>query len=329
MILEQDSNQDINTALFLMASLSPKVKESIDLELYKQTADSDGSTDQYILDDAFLNFIRDIETIGLSLSFDYSDLTEDMSKLFKFLKFTSYLLPNSLYDILKTDIKIRECVDHILSGSLGEDNTLIQVYLSELGGLDGQDPLVPELTETLDEYYPIISQTEIFTDYIKTIHGLVLSERLIVESDHQTHEIFRNKARDLIGRFSDAVNVFSDQAIYDQLCTFQNWFIKDLTAPVNFIDYNYIFGVDKNTLPEDLVEGHTQKRYHYEVSHLWCMAYYQVRKLEVFEVHKTIMSCFFYACCETKSEYLQKKDSLNKTYPLSESNDPIILLYQE
>lgn len=329
MILEQDSNQDINTALFLMASLSPKVKESIDLELYRQTADSDGSTDQYILDDAFLNLIRDIETIGLSLSFDYSDLTEDMSKLFKFLKFISYLLPNSLYDILKTDVKIRECIDHILNGSLGDDNTLIQVYLSELGGLDGQDPLVPELTETLDEYYPIISQTEMFTDYIKTIHGLVISERLVVESDHQTHEIFRNKARDLIGRFSDAVNVFSDQEIYDQLCNFQNWFIKDLTAPANFIDYNYLFAIDKDTLPDDLVEGYTQKLYHYEVSHLWCMPYYQVRKLEVLDVHKAIMSCFFYACSETKSEYVQKRDSLDKTYPLLESKDPIILLYQE
>ncbi len=329
MILETESNQDINTALFLMASLSPKVKESIDLELYKQTADSDGSTDQYILDDAFLNLIRDIETIGLSLSFDYSDLTEDMSKLFKFLKFASYLLPNSLYDILKTDVKIRECINHILSGSLGEDNTLIQVYLSELGGLDGQDPLVPELTETLDEYYPIISQTEMFTDYIKRIHELVLSERLVVESDHQTHELFRNKARDLIGRFSDAVNVFSDQEIYDQLCTFQNWFIKDLTSPANFIDYNYIFAIDKDTLPEDLIEGHNQKLYHYEVSHLWCMPYYQVRKLEVSNVHKTIISCFFYACCITKNEYAQKRDSLNKAYPSLESNDPIILLYQE
>ena len=320
---------DRNTALFLMASLSPKVKETIELELYRQTADSDGSSEQYVLEESFLNLVRDLETLGLILTIDYSEIVEELSTIYDFIRFVSYLLPNSLYEILRTQPKIRECVRCILEGSLGNHETLIQTYLSQLGGLDGEPALVPHLTPVLERYYSYVGQTATFTDYFRHLMELLSTERLAVEYTEDDHKAYRDTIRDFLGRFSDAVNLFSAHPLYDPLCRIQDRLIKDLAAHDNFADYRYIFVERPDQLPEDLVEGYHRRWYHYKVSHPWCLEYFSLRKLLVKPEQILAIFCFLYAHHETKDAY-EKEAALVR---IGVSNDhpdtPILNLYQE
>jgi hypothetical protein len=328
-ILSTDTNVSANYALFLMASLSPKVKDMVDLELYRQTADSDASTEQYILDNGLAEFIKDIESIGITLEIDYGHMSEDLPKLFTFIHLASYLLPNSLYNLVKTDTHVQECLQHILSGSLGDNETLVQTYLSELGGLDGQLALVPDLTDILDQMYPAISQTEIFTDYIKNILDLITQEKMAVESDSESHKAYQDVIRNLVGRMSDAVNLFSRKALFAQMCQIQNIFIRDLTSPVNFIAYNYIMTNTVETLPEDLGEGYKRKWYHYHVSHPWCLEYYKLRNLVPTPAQILITYCFAYALNPSRPLYEASVVELRQMYPSAEADSAITSLYQE
>jgi hypothetical protein len=312
-----------------MASLSPKVKEAIELETYRTTADSDGATDQYILNNVFLLLIKELEEIGLEFTVDYSDYTDELDKLFQFLQFVSYLLPNSLYGILKSDITFRKCVERILGGSLGADETLIQTYLSELGGLDGHEALVPELADTVDVFYPTAIQTSVFTDYMHTIYELVDTERMAVESDHETHTTYIGSIRDLVGRLSDAVNLFESDPEYAELCRIQNFIIKDFTSPTNFIDYNYLLNVAPESLPDELVAGYDRKWYHYRVSHAWCMPYHQVRDLHPSDAHYVMFFAFLYALHPTLAGYEKAGADILTIYPSNAAFNRIRHLYQD
>lgn len=329
MILDFNTDKTINSALFLITSLSPKAKEGIELELYRASADSDGSTDQFILEDAFGNLINDLQNIGIIVSFDYDNITDDLNKVFAFLHFASYLFPNSLYPLLKTQSDITTCIEHILTGSLGDEESLIQTYMSQLGGLDGQTALVPELTDTLDQLYPLISQTEIFSDYMKNLLDLVMQERLTVDADTHHHQDFRDFARTLITRLSDAVNTFADQPFYNRLCVIQNWIIKDLTSPSNFIAYHYLFNTDVTTLPDDLVAGYKKKWYEYFVSHMWCLDYYSVRKLVPGEGEVIMMYGFQYAYHHDVESYTKQVQTLKALYPSPAVEGVIATLYQD
>lgn len=329
MILDFNTDKTINTALFLMASLSPKVKESIDLELYRASADSDGATDHFILDDAFVNLIQDLSNIGITIEFDYTNITDDLTRVFDIIQVTAYLFPNSLYPILKTQPEIKACLEHIVSGSLGEEETFIQTYLSELGGLDGKTALVPELTDILDQLYPLISQTEVFSDYMKNLLALASQERMSIEADPHDHQDFRDASRTLIGRMSDAVNMFADQDFYTRLCVIQNWAIKDTTSPSNFIAYNYLFTTDPESLPVDLVAGYHKKWYEYYVSHIWCLDYHLVRKLTPSYGEVIMMYCFAYARYPKVEDYTKYVETLKTLYPSAAADQVIAHLYQD
>ena len=305
MIPSFESNEDINTALFIMASLSPKVKDSVELELYRQDADSDQSDEQYVLEDAFVNLIRDLEEIGVIFEIDYSTYCQEMGTLFSFLRLVTLLLPNSLYDVIKTNTKMRSLIDHINQGNLGDDQTTIQIYLSEIAGLDGNPPIYPELVDYIDEVYPMISQTSVFSDYFRNIDQLLSEERMMIESDHKRHIAYTSEIQERIGRLSDAVNLYSNDPRYDEICRIQNQIISDLTSPSNFHDYCYLFLESPETLPEDLIESYNRKWYYYRVSNPWCFEYYELRKQDVGPDSpiRPIIFCVAYALSDTIRKY--------------------------
>jgi hypothetical protein len=329
MMPSPESDQNINTALFLMASLSPKVREMIDLELYRQTADSDASTEQYILDSALGEFVKDIDSIGLALDIDYGHLSEDLPKLFQLIHLAGYLLPNGLYSVIKANGLVADCIRHVLDGSIGDNHTAIQTYLSELGGLDGQEALLPDLTDFIDEIYSSLSQTEVFTDYLRNLLDLVSQEKLVVESDSESHTAYRNHIKEIIARQSDAVNSFSQHPAYERLCRIQKCCINDLTAPSNFIAYNYIFTTPVETIPDDLLESYKRRWYQYYVSHSWGLDYFGIRKLTPTDTQIMMLYIFAYATCSTRSEYDSRAQALRHAYPSPETETQILALYSE
>jgi hypothetical protein len=291
--MDSDINTDLNSTIFLMATMSPRVRDSIDMELYRGTADQDGSTHQYILEDAFVCFMNDLETIGLKFEVDYSDYCSNAGLLFPFLRMCSYILPNTLYELIRTDSKIRNLIADIVKGNLGDDETPIQIYISELGGLDGQSPLVPELSDYLDQVFHYVNQTDTFSNYFKNMIELNLSEKLMIESDEEAHKKYNSFLKNLIGDLSDEVNTHDDKPYFDSLSNIQNKIIKDLISPENFHDYYYLFIENKHTLPEDLHESHDRKWFYYKVSHPWNLEYYFIRKdTAPDEVYKAIIDCF-------------------------------------
>jgi hypothetical protein len=331
MILNFEDNHDINAALFIMATISPKAKESIELELYR-ASNTDESNQQYVLEDAFSNLIKDLESIGLTFSIDYSNYCESMGLLFSFLRLNYYLLPSTLYETIRTDSKIKDLLTRIIQGDLGDNETPIEIYLSELVGLDGQIPIVPELTDFVDQIYTCISQNDIFTDYLRNLLQLTNEERFSIESDPIRHLEYTIKIKDIIGRLSDAVNLFENYNDYDKLCRLQNLIIRDFTAPTNFIEYSYILLETEETIPEDLVDRYIRKRYRYDVSHIWNVDYYILRKLPFSQTEAIMMLCFAYAMHPLESDYLAVFNKVNDAshIPAIISDNVLIAkLYQE
>ena len=334
MIPQIESDDAVNRALQSICDLSPTARNNIELELYKQNSDSDGSTNTFILDDVFGDLMSDLESIGVTVSFDYNDVVAEQGKLFEFLKVLTYLMPNTLQEILKTQSDIRNCVEHILNGSLGEDETLLQTYLSELGGLEGQLPLVPELTSILDQLYPVMSQTEQFSDYMKNIFDLSTQTKLLIESDDNQHKAYRDVIREMIGRLSDAVNVYQEYDAYVVLLTLQSTIIQDLIAPVNFMQYQYLFLTNQKDLPEDLQESYKKSRYHYTVSHPWCMDYYLVRNIRdlsktEFRASPIWIYCFLYALMPTKQLFQEALKTADIRFRNELLEAEVLKLYQE
>lgn len=320
--------QNLNTAIFLIASLSPTASKSLELESYRESANSDDATDQYILEEVLQSLVKDTQEIGLIINADLSQLAEEPSSLYDFISLLTYLLPNSLYPLLKSNEPIRNCVYHLITGSLGDNETLVQTYLSELGGLDGQTALVPELSSIIDHHYPIISQTETFTDYLKNLYDLVTQERITIEADPDHHISYRNKIKDLIGRLSDVVNNMAHHLLYNDLCAIQNIVIKDLIVPDNFTEYNYLFNTDPTLLPEGIRQLHEMKNYHYQVSHPWCLDYHQVRKQTPSPGYVMMMYAFLYAVISREENYTEIAKKLSEVYPSPDVANIITNLYK-
>lgn len=289
------TDHNINTVLFNMASLSPTVRDSIENETYRTSADSDGSTDAYILEQSFKNLMIDLSTIGLTFDIDLSDYVEDYGKLSKFIQLAGLLLPNSLYTLIGTDNRIKKLIEDISGGTLGDNHTTIQTYLIELGGLEGTQPIRPELMDLIDELYLLVSQTNLFSDYLKNLIDLHNQERPSVLSDHHRHAEYRTRIRELIGLLSDAVNLLENTPSYDQLLIVQKYLILDLIAPDNFVDYAYLFLESKDTLPPELVDGYYTKWSQYKVSHPWCFEYYTLRNIQPSSIYCDLIICFAYA----------------------------------
>jgi hypothetical protein len=324
-----ENHNDINSALYMMATLSPLVKESIEKELYRESADSDQSTPQYILEDAFVNLVRDLETIGLILNINFESYCEERGTLFAFLGLCGYLLPNTLSAHIKTNRKIRETLIHIIEGNLGDNETAIEIYLSELGGLDGQIPLAPELTDYVDSIYPLVKQTTTFSDYLKNLARLHCEERIMIESDHERHQVYTQKMKEIIGRLSDAINLFQDQVNYNRLCQYQDMIIRDLLAPVHFHDYTFLFLETSETLPEDLIPVLEREWQYYYYSHPWCAPYYTLRKLDIADDDRLIIPCVYYALSPDRKTYDQNVNAVDERYRNKYQESQIAQLYQE
>lgn len=322
-------NPEINALLFLMASVSPKVKDAIENELYRAAADSDEATNMFILDDAVKNLLNDLSEIGLSFGFDHAELTDDLSGLSLFVDLVQLLLPNPLYEAMKRDDRILHLLRHIVDGSIGETAPAILVYFSELAGLDGVPPLRPHLAEYIDQLYSITTQTAIFTDYLRNLVKLHDEERPALLTDEVRLIAYHDKMKTVIGRISDAVNVFEDTPEYDEILRLQNFVIKDLLAAQNFIPYAYLFLENKASLPEALQEGYDLKWYHYRVSHAWCFDYFKVRKLDMPKVNQLIAACLVFAFSPTKDGYLEQIASLRQAYPDAQVDAKIASLYTE
>lgn len=299
------SNPSAQHLLFTMASQSPLVKDRVERELYRVTADSDGSDDRYILEDAFQQYLIDLGNIGLHFTFDLTDYTGNWTRLEQFLQLTSYLLPASLYPRLQVDSSLRDLVQHCLSGTLGTDETLIHTYLSELGGLDGQLPLAPQFNNLIDELYVQVSQTEVFTDYLRNQLDLLNDAQIHQPMDADRHTQYRLFLKDTLGRLIDAISLFRHYPFYTDLEKLSQRVVQDFLSPTNALEYSYLFLESRDTLPSDVAERHDAKRYHYQVSHPWNVAYYTARRLtpDMRQI-RILIRCVMYALwAHSSSEY--------------------------
>jgi hypothetical protein len=325
-----ETTGNINTALFLMASLSPRVKAMLDNESYRESAEQDEATDQYVLEKALQALYKDLQDIGVEfIDHDFSDVTEELAPLFDFIALVTYLLPSPLYSLIKTNEPIRTCLDHLVTGSLGNGETLIQTYLSELAGLNGQPALAPEITDIVDHYYSGVTQSEAFTDYLKNLHHLVTQERLTPETDPEQHGQYLAVIKEIIGRMSDVVNSLVYHVNYEELCSLQNSVIKDLASPANFSHYHYLFTTDPTTLPEGVKDLYGKANYHYRVSYPWCLDYYTLRKLKPTTPHVMMMYIFLYALYDKESDYLEATRALQQPYPQADVTSVINTLYRK
>lgn len=297
MLPDFESHHDRNSAIQWMATMSPMVRDSLDKELYRLTASSDMSTEEYILEDAFSNFLKDLGNMGLTVNLDTSDYPLELGLLFPFLHLSTYLFPTTLYPTLKARPSMRTLLRQIISGDVGDANaSIVETYLSELAGLDGHPPLVPvELVDTIDQLVPYLSQTETFTAYIKHILQLLDQESLVPAQDVARMTQYQAITRVIIGRLSDAVNRFDTDPSYSDLQRIQQHCIQDLLNPTTLSDKMYLFLENPKTLPDELIDSHARRWYHYKVSSPWCPEYYAVRKIPVPDGYKAIFPAFVYA----------------------------------
>lgn len=321
----------INSLIFVMATISNQARTSLETEEYRFTALPDEVTPQYVLEDAFKNMMVDLETIGLSFDIDMSDYVDDFYKLSKFLDFVSLLLPNTLYDFIKTDSKLRTVISNIVNGSLGDGGTFIQVYISELAGLDGSLALRPELTDFLDQLYLQVTQTEVFSDYLKNMIQLYNDQRPSDITDAERHIQYRDVLKEKLGMFFDASSLFEGYDYYEELYKIRQVFVKDLLSPDNFIEYSYLFLENPTTIPDDLIPGYHQKWYHYKVSHRWCYDYYTVRDIEPTLAEQIAIACFEYMMNSTDiNAYKTNMSVFRRQYPdMYKIDEKIGSLYQE
>lgn len=325
-----DSQADKNTLLFLMASVSPLVADSLERESYRITCDTDEASIDHILGDAIRNLFKDVNSVGIILNVDPTDYIDDLPELRMLLELVQLLLPNTLYASLKTDTRLRTMVEHVVGGTLSDHETVIETYLSQLGGLDSTPALRPHLTDFIDGMYPLIKQTPLFSDYLKNIIDLLHQERPSVISDDERHSLYRDVLRKRIGLLSDAINSFDDYPEYQSLVTLQNFIIRDFIAPDNFINYAYLLLENESTLPPEIHDGYQTKWYHYRVSHPWCFDYHQVRKQSISRSHQIAILCFAFAMNDSVGGYSVWVNELLKKYPdLDGINQIISNLFSE
>ncbi len=278
-----DQPTDINTALFLLTSLSPSAKTSLGLDLQRFSVLDDADED-YALGDALLNTIKDLNDLGIEVHFDYGDLLNNREELFKFIHLLHYLFPSSLYTLLRSQDHLKKTISDILSGSLSYDQSVLETYFSELGGLEGQEALVPELTETVDYYTTLLTQTPVFTDYLKQLLTLLADQSLTKESSSKDHDAYNLHLKKLITRFQFIVDQFNNQEkIHSFLNRYLSLFIGDMIKPDHFHTYHYLWLTQRDSLPEELIALFDQKWYHYRVSYPWCYDYYHLRNISINE----------------------------------------------
>ncbi len=283
MDLYLEDPKNTNAIMFAMATLSPKAADSLETENYRFTAENDLSTEQYILEDAFHSLIKDLDTIGVLLKFDYTNYVNDRETLCKFLKLCSYILPNILYPKIKTDSILRSIIERIASGDLGDGGTFLQVYLSELGGLDDDLPVLPDLTDYIDSIYQVVDQSDNFSDYMKNLIFLYESETLTINSDQETHTLYKEKISDIFASLVDFQKIFAEDSKYRFVLSMSDRIIQDFLSPVNFSEYSYLLLHNEETIPEDLIEGYKRKWQYYFMSHSWCYDYYNLRHIDLEE----------------------------------------------
>lgn len=309
-------NPNKNILLFKLASLSPTANNALDLELYRVNAESDEADLDFILTLSVTHLLKDLEEIGILVAADAVDFSDDLVRLSQFLDVAELLLPNGLYPLLKTDSRLRTLIRHIVEGSVGSGDLTITAYLDELAALDGGVPHRPHLVEAIDRLAVSFNQTEVFSDYLKNILDLQQEEKITTAIDDERMIAYHRTIKELIGRLSDAVNLFEDDPDYQDILKIQNACIFDFLAPDNLIAYTYLFLENSDTLPPELIEAYQRKWYHYKVSHRWCYDYYQLRKeTELTHPYRVILSCVAYAFSLTKDGYAQSSADLQTDHP--------------
>lgn len=287
-----DQPTDINTALFLLTNISPSAKQSLGLDLQRLSS-IDETDEDYALGDALLNTIKDLTDLGVEIHFDYGDLLNNRQELFRFIHLLEFIMPSSLYQLLKHNDVLRKTINDILSGSLTYDKSVLETYLSELGGLDGQEALFPELTEITDYYTTFLNQTPVFTDYLKQLLNLLSEQSLTKDSLITDHDSYNGILKKLITKFQYAIDQFKNvENLYNFLNKALNLFITDMIKPDNFHHYNYLWTTKQEDLPEDLISLFKSRWYHYYVSHFWCYEYYVVRNFKLTD-EKAFLICIF------------------------------------
>lgn len=320
--------QNTNTHLFLMASLSPEVAKCLEQETYRFSADVDESTENHILEQCVYAMLKDVETIGVTLDIDPSDYIEDHNALSQLIQCVELILPNGLYPTLKRDECVRNLIRDILLGSIGDGSSVIHVYLSELAALDGGIPHRLHLVDAIDRLYTQISQTGVFTGYLKNMLDLLEQEKNAPESDPERHILYNRKVREIIGLLSDAVNLFDKDVDYTSLLKIQNIIIKDFLSPDNFIEYAYLLLESPDTLPPELESGYSNKWMHYNVSHKWRWFYYPTRKIKTIErPYQIINACFTYAISASKEQYQERMMPMRMMFPDDHVDNQILTLY--
>lgn len=295
-----DNEHTVNQAVMLMATLSPRARDSVDLELYRESADSDGSTPQYILEYVFVEFTKDLEDLGLQFDIDYSEYCSNLGTLFSFLRLGTVLLPNNLYALVKSNMRLRDTINAILDGNMDPTESVIHNYLSAIAGLEINNPIFPELTEFVDSIYHSVSQTDKFTTYLENVRELSQDEMVMAPSSQEDHLSYSDKIKLILTRLGQSISDYSETPdVYKTYRFIQN----DLLAPANFHHYAYLFLQSKDSLPDDVGELFDRRWYEHYVSHRWFPEYHILRKTRPSQSDIICMLGMTYALSPTREDF--------------------------
>lgn len=319
----------INSLILRMAELSPSVGEALDLESYREISLKDEVTPKSILSDLLGKFFEDIESVGVVIEFDEEDYATDYGLLANLISLGELLLPHGLYQLMKTNSKIRMVIQHVVDGSLNAHETAIETYLTQVAGSEGSPPILPEIAEYLDSVIPLLSQTDLFRDYLENMCDLLDTERPAVEADASRHRDYNQITKDMIVKLTRAMSQVHPGEMPPELLHVFKVIVHDLKASDNFIDYAYMMLEKPDTLPPELIPGWERMWFRYRVSHRWCYEYYPTRAMEPTGIFPDVILCAEYMLCDSPSAYLTRTELVAQKYSRHSLRTKIASLYEE
>ena len=314
MLLDFDQPATIDQLLFWMASLSPSVQDSLDRELYRQNADSDGSTAEIIMTDAFQLMMRDGASVGLQIEADWTEWMDRPEWIKDIIHLWSYLLPSGLYPQMRSNRRVGELVDHVLDGSGGHHETALQMMLSELGGLDGGVPLVPALTDVADQLYPVMVGSAIWSECLDRLQ-ILLRDAQRGDGDPDIHDQVRRCVRGRLNRLQTIIEMWHDHPLIDDLQGWQDRVIWAWTHLESVAEWAYVWLTNSETLPTPLHDQWTLRKHWMMVSDPWYPDYFKVRKLNPSPAQQLFVRCVAATDAKSPQAYQTALDSFCVRYP--------------